>query len=173
MHPRVLGFWVHLSGLGLLYRHLSEGLHPLESLDSAKPLFGTKEASSSSEASGGGEDSQAEPEPLSMALKSGFRQQPPYKAGAAEDADTDAEPEGADKGAEPDQETQPLTRELKGGALASATSAGRSSANGAPLAPRPPISAFWVSCVPRRCLQGRWTPVEHAGRTASSRHTFC
>ena len=101
-------------------------------MDSAKPLFGVEDASSSSEASGGGEN---EPEPLSMALKSGFRRWPPYQAGAAKDA------EG---GKGPDEEPQPLTREFKGGALAPSSNSDDSTST----ALRPPISAFWVSCAP-------------------------
>ena len=88
-----------------MYRHLSEGLHPLESVDGAKPLFGVEDASSSSEASGGGDESRNEPEPLSMALKSGFRRWPPYQASTAK---------GAERGGGLAEEPQPLTREFKG-----------------------------------------------------------
>ena len=131
-------------------------------MDSAKPLFGTKNASS--EASDGGGDTLDEPEPLSMALKSGYRRWPPYQAGSARGANMDREP---------DEEPQPLTRELKGGALTSMTSACSSSLEGAPAALRPPISAFWVSCVPRSCLRGRWSLAGHAGGAAGSRHAPC
>ena len=132
-------------------------------MDSAKPLFGVEDASSSSEASGGGKNSRSEPEPLSMALKSGFRRWPPYQAGAAK---------GAERGGGPDEEPQPLTREFKGGALAPSSAACSNSDDNTSTALRPPLSAFWVSC-PERCLRDPWSPIVYAGGIADSKYGLC
>jgi hypothetical protein len=124
-----------------LCRHQGEGLRPIESVDSAEPvLMDTDCLPRSGNPKPHEEDDDCEP--LSMANKSGFRQWPPYKHTLM----TDASEEDS-----PDEEPQPLTQEIKGGALPTEASvSGCSSPEASALAPKPPASPFRVSTCPSR-----------------------
>ena len=121
-----------------LCRHEGEGLRPIESIDSAEPVLLDTDGLPKSKSLLDDEDDDCEP--LSMANKNGFRQWPVYKHTLMTDASEDDLP---------DEEPQPLTQEMKGGALPlEASASGRSSPEALPLAPKPSASPFRVSTCP-------------------------
>ena len=97
-HPGVMG----------MRRWPAEGLRPGMSMDSARPTYEADHAS----CSGDGSDESYAGVPLSMEHKSGCKQWPPYRHNVQQDA-----AEEADVGREGDDEPQPLTRDIKKGAL--------------------------------------------------------